>query len=231
MAISSKLPIALISVVCLTQAAELKFTTEQSRIAAGESATLNWEDAPGQKTVILGKGDVERSGSMKVAPQSTSSYTLVSEGPSGFNAKTVTIEVEGLRGTDFPSNEDQFGYPLSGQRGVRSKGEFLQETFNLLQNDLSFSVRTFTVEGGTVVFLTNSSERGDLIGADERRRIRARRISFRLEVADRPGQLAYTIKSLIESQLRAEETWRKEGREDLYQRKNKELLARLSSLP
>jgi hypothetical protein len=141
------------------------------------------------------------------------------------------VEVEGIRGTDFPSNEDQFGYPLSGQHGVHSKSEFLQETFNLLQNDLSFSVRTFTVEDGSVVFLTNSSERGDLIDADERRRVRARRISYRLEVADRPGQLAYTIKSLIEFQLRAEETWRKESREDLYQRKSKELLTRLSSLP
>ena len=149
---------------------------------------------------------------------------------SGLLARTLTVEVEGTRGVDFPSDEEQFRYPLSDRREVPSASNFLDGVHRLLQHDLGFSVKAYTLDGGVFVFLTNSSERSDLVGDEERRRMRARRISYRLEVQGQGGRLAYTLKTLIEFQLRAEETWRKEGREDLYQRKGSELLARLSAL-
>jgi hypothetical protein len=231
MAFVRQLLLAFTVALCLASAAEMTFTADRFRISAGESATLSWQATPTQKTVLLGTGEVVPSGSMQISPTSTSSYTLVSDGPEGFSARTVTVEVTGARGAYFPSDEEQYRYPLSDQRTVHSRGDFLQEIFRLLQNDLAFSVRTYTAGNGVVIFLTNAAERGDLVTADERRRIRARRISFRLEVADRADQLAYTIKSLIEFQLRAEETWRKESQETWYQQKGRELLNRLASLP
>jgi len=221
-------------VVILTAAAksaELQFSAEKPRIAAGESTTLTWKATPGQKTILLGTGDVAATGSLSVSPSVTSNYTLLLDTASGLFARTLTIEVTGARGTDFPADEEQFRYPLSDQRAVRSPSAFLQEIFRLLQNDLAFSVRTYTAENGVVVFLTNLSTQADLISDAERRRLRARRIAYRLEVADRSGQLAWTVKSLIESQLRAEETWRKESDEALYQRKGRDLLSRLAGLP
>jgi hypothetical protein len=231
MALSRQIFLATMAASCIARGAELQFSATPPHIGPGESATLNWRAPPGRKTVLLGTGDVAPSGSIQVSPPSTSSYTLVSDGPDGFSARTITIEVGGSRGADFPSDEAQFRYPLSDRRAVHSKSEFLEKAFSLLQNELAFSVRTYTEENGVIVFLTNSAEQADLVGADERRRMRARRISFRLEVADRPGQLAYTIKSLIEFQLRAEETWRKDDREDLYRRKGGDLLMRLAGIP
>ena len=231
MAFLRQLLLALTAALCLASATELKFAADRSRISSGESATLNWQATPDQKTVLLGTGEVGPSGSLRISPAFTSSYTLVSDGPEGFSASTVTVEVTGMRGTDFPTDEEQYRYPLSDQRSVQSRVDFLQEIFRLLQSDLAFSVRTYTASNGDVVFLTNAAERADLVAVDERRRMRARRISYRLEVADRAGQLAYTIKLLIEFQLRAEETWRKESQEGLYQQNGRELLNRLAKLP
>ena len=226
-----QLLLAVTAALYLARATELKFTADRSRISSGESATLSWQAKPGQKTVLLGSGEVGPSGSLRISPASTSSYTLVSDGREGFSARTLTVEVTGVRGTDFPTNEEQYLFPLSDQRSVHSRVDFLQEIFRLLQDGLSLSVRTYTASNGAVVFLTNAAERAELVAADERRRLRARRISYRLEVADRAGQMAYTLKLLIEFQLRAEETWRKENKEGLYQENGRELLKRLAKLP
>lgn len=215
----------------LAFAAELDFSAAAGRIAAGQSTTLNWRIPPEQRVVLLGKGSVAASGELGISPSETTSYTIVAEGPAGFLSKTITVEVAGSRGVDFPSEEEQFRYPLSDEHAVKSKTAFLDSVHRLLQGDLGFSVKNYSLNDGTIVFLTNSSVRADLVDPPESRRLRARRIAYRLEVKDRTDRVASTVQMLIEYQLRAEETWRKEGREDLYRRKGSELLTRLSAIP
>lgn len=210
-------------------AADVQLSAEPQLINSGATAVLHWNAPSASNVILLGHGKVDPSGSLAVSPRETTLYTVVADGPAGLLAKTLSIEVQGARGVDFPSDQEQFRYPLSDRRKVRSESAFLDGVHRLLQNDMGFSVRAYSV-GGVFVFLTNSSERPDLVGDDERRRMRARRISYWLDVQDQGGVLAYTLKTLIEFQLRAEETWHKEGREDLYQRKGADLLTRLSAL-
>jgi hypothetical protein len=220
----------LLSVGCLSFAADLQFFTRQQRISAGDAATLEWKIPPPAKVALIGVGPVETSGTLNVSPVQTMSYTLVAESPSGLIAKSLTIEVGGSRGTDFPADDSQFRFPLSVERVVQSKAAFLDSVHRVLQNDLLFSVKTYSQKPSEVVFLTNSGERSDLVSPDERR-LRSRRISYRVLIEDRPSRLYCTIDSLIEYQLRAEETWRKENREDLYRRKGSDLLGRITSIP
>jgi hypothetical protein len=220
----------LVSAALRLFAADLQFSAAPQRINSGASVVLHWDAGSASSVILLGHGKVDPSGSLTVAPIETTLYTLVADGSSGLLVRTLMVEVQGARGVDFPSNEEQFRYPLSDRRKIRSQSAFLDGIHRLLQHDLGFSVKAYSVDGGVFIFLTNSSERPDLVGDDERRKMRARRISYRLEVQDQGGRLAYTLKTLIEFQLRAEETWRKEGREDLYQRMGADLLARLALL-
>jgi hypothetical protein len=224
------LALGLPSAACLLFAADLQFFAKQQRISAGEPATLEWRIPFAAKVLLIGVGPLEGSGSRVVTPATTTSYTLIAESSSGLLIKSVTVEVGGSRGTDFPTDDSLFRFPLSAERPVRSKVAFLEGVHGALQNDLGFSVKTYSPKQDAVVFVTNSGERSDLVGPDERR-YRARRISYRVLIEDRPSRLSYTIESLIESQLRAEETWRKENREDLYRRKGADLLTRLTAIP
>ncbi len=211
--------------------ADIEFSAAPAAIASGSSARLTWSAPAGYKAVLLGTGEAPHAGSREVSPRASTSYTLVVEGPEGFSARTVEVTVRDSRGVDIPTDFDLYRYPLSAQRAVRSKAAFLSAVFRVLQDDLNFSVRTSALNPGDVQYVTNSSERSDLVDAAESRRMRGRRISYLVEVEDRPAGVACTVKALIEFQLRAESTWRREDREDLYQRKCRELLTRLAQLP
>jgi len=222
----------IVASLCVSRSAELHFKTDSSQIEAGSSAKLQWNaQAAEDKLVILGVGPVPSTGSIAVSPKRHTNYTLIDETAHGFVARTVEVEVLGSRGADFPPDPDQFRYPLSGQRAVHSKADFLAAVFGVLQNDLNFTVRTSSLNPADVEYLTNLSERADLVDASDGNRLRGRRIAYLVNVQDQPAGVYCTVKSYIQFRLRAEDTWRPESREDLYQRKDRELLNRLQALP
>lgn len=63
-------------------------------ISAGESAVLSWT-ATGADSVTIdnGIGPVDPSGTISVAPESTTTYTITASGPGGTTVQKVTIEV------------------------------------------------------------------------------------------------------------------------------------------
>jgi len=211
--------------------ADLHFKTDSTRIEAGASANLQWAAQAEDKLVILGLGPVPSTGSIAVSPKRHTNYTLIDESARGFIARTVEVEVIGSRGTDYPPDPDEFRYPVSERRTVHSRADFLGAVFGVLQNDLDFVVRTSTLNPSDVQFLTNLSERADLVDSVDANRLRGRRIAYMVDVQDQPSGVYCTVKSYIQFRLRAEDTWRPESREDLYQRKDRELLNRLKALP
>jgi len=211
--------------------ADFQFKVNASRIEAGTSAMLQWDAQAEDKLVILGVGPVPSKGSFAVSPKRHTNYTLIDESAHGFVARTVVLEVVGSRGTDFPPDADQFRYPVSEQRTVHSRAAFLAAVFGILQDDLNFIVRTSSLNPADVEYLTNLSERADLVDATDGNRLRGRRMAYLVDVQDQPSGVYCTVKSYIQFRLRAEDTWRPESREDLYQRKDHELLNRLKALP
>jgi hypothetical protein len=220
-----------LAVLCVARGADLHFKADYGRIEVGASARLQWDAQAEDKLVILGFGPVPSSGSIAVSPRRQTNYTLIDETPHGFVARTVEVEVLGSRGTDFPPDPDLFRYPVSEQRTVRSRADFLAAVFAVLQNDLNFIVRTSSLNPADVQYLTNLSERTDLVDSIDGNRLRGRRMAYLVDVQDQPAGIYCTVKAFIQFRLRAEDTWRPEGREDLYQRKDRELLNRLKALP
>jgi hypothetical protein len=88
------------------------FTTSQTSITAGQSATLSWATSGGTSVSIdQGVGAVSASGSATVSPASTLTYTLTAANSAGPATRTVTITVNAQTAPPPPgnsSNTDQF---------------------------------------------------------------------------------------------------------------------------
>lgn len=70
------------------------FTADPSSIERGQSASLRWSVANATDISIdQGVGAVQQSGSRSVYPSTSTTYTLVANGPGGSDTRTVTVNV------------------------------------------------------------------------------------------------------------------------------------------
>jgi uncharacterized cupredoxin-like copper-binding protein len=74
-------------------APEVTFTTNKSKIAPGQSATLTW-DSTNATAVTINSASVPVDGSMTVTPAATTVYNLTATGDGGSVSSAVTVEVE-----------------------------------------------------------------------------------------------------------------------------------------
>jgi peptidoglycan-associated lipoprotein len=70
------------------------FVAEPRSIERGQSATLRWSVSNATDiTIDQGIGAVQSSGSRQVFPSTTTTYTLVANGPGGSDTRSVTVDV------------------------------------------------------------------------------------------------------------------------------------------
>jgi peptidoglycan-associated lipoprotein len=70
------------------------FTIEPRSIERGQSATLRWSVSNAtDMTIDQGVGPVQSTGSRSVYPSSSTTYTLIANGPGGSDTRSVTAEV------------------------------------------------------------------------------------------------------------------------------------------
>jgi len=72
-----------------------QFTAEPGSIQRGQSSTLRWE-VTGETTNISinqGVGTVQKTGSQRVNPSNSTTYTLTATGPGGTRTSTATVDV------------------------------------------------------------------------------------------------------------------------------------------
>jgi peptidoglycan-associated lipoprotein len=72
-----------------------QFTAEPTSIQRGQSSTLRWE-VTGEVTSVSinqGVGVVQNTGSQRVFPNESTTYTLTASGPGGNTTSSVTVEV------------------------------------------------------------------------------------------------------------------------------------------
>src|SRR5579883_715459 len=80
------------------------FTAEPSRVERGQAATLRWSISNAtDMTIDQGLGAVQSQGQRQVFPTNTTTYTLVANGPSGSDTRSVTVEVTGAPPPPPPS--------------------------------------------------------------------------------------------------------------------------------
>ena len=70
------------------------FTAEPSTIEKGQAATLSWSISNAtDMTIDQGLGAVQSQGTRQVFPSTTTTYTLIANGPAGSDTKTATVTV------------------------------------------------------------------------------------------------------------------------------------------
>ena len=70
------------------------FTAEPRSIERGQSSTLRWSIGNATDiTIDQGVGPVQQNGSRQVYPSTSTTYTLVANGPGGSDTRTVTVDV------------------------------------------------------------------------------------------------------------------------------------------
>jgi peptidoglycan-associated lipoprotein len=70
------------------------FSAEPTSIERGQTSTLRWSVSNATEISIDGGiGTVQSTGSRRVAPQNSTTYTLSASGPGGSDSRSVTVEV------------------------------------------------------------------------------------------------------------------------------------------
>ena len=196
-------------------------------IDAGESSLIEWKTDANSAIFLSGFGLVKASSVISVSPTTTTTYWLYDES-AGASWASVRVEVHGGKGVDFPADPENFKYPIEFSCSDRSQTRLLASIHSLLQDQMKFAVSEFK-QADSFCFLTNLSQRPELIDSDSN--LRARQIAYYIRVtpASEIKNSKCIIKALIQYQRRVEATWRLETSDAVYRREIERLRSKLQS--
>jgi len=109
-------------------------------IQQGQSATLTWQTQNASDITISGLGTVPASGTRSVAPNASTTYTLVAKGPGGSQdaSARVTVNSPVANATPAPSDEDLFAKNVRDVLFDYDKADIRSDQSLTAQNDASF---------------------------------------------------------------------------------------------
>jgi len=186
---------------------------DPDRVELGKSTRLTWT-SPCDSAFLSGVGKVSGNGSIEVAPEQSTDYTIICDGPHGVEFSSTHVEFEGERGvSDLP---DPFDFPKGQQAERRSipYADFLDLTLKTLQDRMKFTVYSqHAPHDPFYIFFTNRERQPDMLYPSDRG-IRARRVAYEVQIFD-PGKNAkvinYEVRAVTEYQRLGEADWRAES--------------------
>jgi peptidoglycan-associated lipoprotein len=109
-------------------------------IQPGQSAALTWQTQNASDITISGLGTVPASGTRSVAPNASTTYTLVAKGPGGTQDASARVTVNSLvaNATPAPSEEDLFAKNVRDVLFDYDKADIRSDQSLTAQNDASF---------------------------------------------------------------------------------------------
>lgn len=111
-------------------------------IQAGQSTTLTWQTQNANQITIQGLGTVPASGSRRVEPGSSTSYTLTAKGPGGTQEATARVTVNPAPAakvvTPQPSEADLFGKKIKDVYFNFDKANIRPDEVSVADSDAKF---------------------------------------------------------------------------------------------
>jgi peptidoglycan-associated lipoprotein len=109
-------------------------------IQPGQSAALTWQTQNASDITISGLGTVPASGTRSVAPNASTTYTLVAKGPGGTQdaSARVTVNSPVADATPAPSEEDLLAKNVRDVLFDYDKADIRSDQSLTAQNDASF---------------------------------------------------------------------------------------------
>ena len=184
-----------------------------NKVELGKLTRLTWT-SPCHSAFLSGVGKVSGSGSIEVAPERSTDYTIICNGPHGVVFASIRVKFQGERGNpDLPS---PFDFPKGQQERRRSisYADFLDFTLKTLQDGMKFTVYSqHAPHDQFYVFFTDRQEQPDLLYPSDRG-IRARRVAYEVQIFD-PGNNAnainFEVRAIAEYQRLGEGAWHAES--------------------
>jgi len=95
-----------------------QFTAENSNVACGQNATLNWTSANAVDTSISGIGEVPNHGDRSVSPTGNTTYVLTAKGPGGDSTHSLTVDVNIQPTASISLSQPEVTYKKVGDKVV-----------------------------------------------------------------------------------------------------------------
>ncbi len=180
------------------------FTIEPRSIERGQAATLRWSVTNATDiTIDQGVGPVQQNGSRQVYPSSTTTYTLIANGPGGSDTRTVTAEIASAPAPPPPpapkatrSAQDILASDVQDAYFDYDKSDIREDARSVLTKDAEILKQLFTDNPGFNVMVEgHADERGSAeynLGLSDRRAGSAKDFLVQMGVpADRLKTISY----------------------------------------
>lgn len=206
----TSLSVVLLSVLAATAGPQdsLRFSVQPARVAIGDTVTLSWE-APGATSVfITGVGRVQPAGTARLVPvRPETTYVLSAEYPGRLDVRAGTVRVDGARGDGPDVAQMHFPYSTRCAPLTRSVNRVVERVHAFFQDSLLVESQERVGPLREVILETRAGSQRVVPAAPERR-IRARRVFYRVRVA-RAGedQVVCSVSSNVQFQRAGESTW------------------------
>lgn len=186
----------------------VRFTVSPAVVTIGDTVTLSW-DAPGATSVfVTGVGLAPPAGAARVVPsRAEATYVFSAEFAGRLEVRSLTVRVNGARG-DGPGTEPEFAYSTRCTPVFRSVNGVVERVYDFFRDSLLVETQERIGALREVVLETRTGSQRVVPPAPERR-IRARRVFYRVQVAPGPreGQVVCSVASSVQFQRAGESTW------------------------
>ncbi|MBB4636014.1 hypothetical protein [Longimicrobium terrae] len=187
----------------------IRFNVHPAEISIGDTVTISWS-APGASSVfITGVGRASRSGLARVVPSEFEvTYVLSAEFDGHAEVRSSTVRVNGARGDGPDVSEMTFPYTRRCGTVSRSVNHVRERIYTVFQDSLWIEPVERRGDLDEIILETrNGSSR--VIAPSPERRVRLRRVYFRVRIAPtlRDGRVNCSISSFVQFQRAGESTW------------------------
>jgi hypothetical protein len=193
----------------------VRFSVEPAVVTVGDTVTLTW-DAPGATSVFVSQvGLAPAAGTARVVPgRAEVTYVLSAEFPDGLEVRSFTVRVNGARGDGPDVTEMVFPYSTRCAPLSRSVNRVVERVNGFFQDSLLVEAQERTGPLREVILETRVGSQRVVPAAPERR-IRARRVFYRVRVGRGAGeeQVVCSVSSNVQFQRAGESTWYAEPRD------------------
>jgi hypothetical protein len=206
---------------------DFELRAEPLTVPIGGVAKLTWT-AHGSAAFLSGIGQVPLSGSLEVAPQESTTYTLVVDNNGKILVRSTKVGIEGAR--DIPVGPDfgKFTAAVSGQESALGYVQFLGFVFKTLQDRMKFTVHGDFLPGRPFdVLYTERVPKPELVRPSDNG-IRERQIAYAVVVYNRNEDAnppcGFEVSVLIQYRLFGESKWHPEPSESVLMREQSDAL-------
>ncbi|MGB7281505.1 MAG: OmpA family protein [Candidatus Acidiferrum sp.] len=144
-----------------------QFTAQNSNVACGQNATLNWTSENAIDTSISGIGEVPTYGDRTVSPTGKTTYVLTAKGPGGDSTQSITVDVNIQPTASISLSKPEVTYKKVGDKVVEQGSTTLDWSTSHANSALVSPLGSESMSGSRTVTANPKSDSIGPVNEDE----------------------------------------------------------------